>query len=790
MESGCTLQFVDAVDQALLQAGRRMATRSASRAAAATSLAAAGASVATDEDGGVNGDRPHAVQPHTPLVPAGLGPRVTPHLASNAEPLGWIPTHDGDVFRLGQKNPDHEKWVQAKADDMANYRAMGAIRTVARCDLPSDALEVQLTCANVYKFKQLPDGNVEHIAKSRHCARGDKMEKGTFFWEVSSHSPTPSTIRTLLALLASENLTAAKFDAKAAHLQGTRDADAPPIFFKLPKADVDYGVMGRDGRPVVALAVGNVFGHPAANLWFENLVSQALRDMNGRRSSVDQCLFHLPVAVSSDANGNKCAVSKPAPAPDGGANLAIQDSGGHSEHPQARGPEDAVAPPPPGTVHARHSNRTQIDAAPAHPRTDRANAHRRHEADLPDLEPLRPNDAPRPRANARRPHEADLPDLEPLRPNDAPRPRELTTVHVMVQADDFMAVGDDVAVDHVIDGLREVLQGAREGCYNDNGVMSFTMSGLCITHARSGFGAGTPGQNGGWVHCSAQRHIEDLCKAYNMSESKPSAVPYPSSYKFTRGPDDVKCDSELAVEASALVGGLLFIMILCRADIVAQVSALQAKVSDGFNPQDTALGKRTLRYLGGSKSMGITYVEHTAVHMCNKLICCADSAHNPMSPESVRTGGMTMMNGSIVDYKTVKTDDSADSPGAAETTGIHVTTRRALALRDLTDEFGISQLGPTAIFSDSQTSIAQVERGAKNSRHIMARTSLIKGAVDRAEVVIKKVATEENPADLLTKVVFKGKTHSYLTWRAGYRRLEDLMACARTGAPQGLNGSG
>jgi len=206
---------------------------------------------------------------------------------------------------------------------------------------------------------------------------------------------------------------------------------------------------------------------------------------------------------------------------------------------------------------------------------------------------------------------------------------------------------------------------------------------------------------------------------------------------------------------------------LCRFDITGQLAALQAKVSDGLNPDDTGLGKSTLRYLKESQRVGPLYRENTGIHMRNKLIACADSAHNPTNPAVARAGGLILLNGAPIDAKSNRTDDSADSPGATETTGLHIFSRRVGAHRERAEEMGIPQVGPTPIFDDSTTTIHQVAKGSKMSSHILARIALVKGAVDRGEIVIKGIPGTENPADLLTKVCFKSGVFQYLLKRMG-----------------------
>ena len=601
----------------------------------------------------VEAGRPPPVPPHTPIPPAQLGPRTRAHVdhtSTDPTPMaGWAPRHNNDTHRLGVLNPDLDAWDKADRDDLKNYRKFGALQSISKSDLPAGALKAEMMCTRVYKDKMDTSGVVHVVPKSRHCIRGDKLQANKHYYEVSSHSPTMTSIRLVVSLAASANLFLGKYDVTAAHLQGERPPDSPPVWIDLPKADADFGVVDRAGEPLVGILTGNVFGMNDANLVFEHLLHNKLREMKGRRSSFDSCLWDVP------AENN-------------------------------------------------------------------------------------------------------------------------TLVHFIHQADDFLAAGDtEDTVAWLFGHLGKVLEGAREGCYNEEGVIQFPMNGMMITQARSGFGEGTPGHNGGWAHINAQSHIKNLTTAFGFGDARGAEKPFPSGYKFKKEPDEVKCNSQLATEAHALVGGLLWVMVLCRFDITGQLAALQAKVSDGFNPDDVALGKRTLRYLQESQWVGPLYRENMGAHMRNKLIACADSAHNPTHPAVARAGGLILLNGAPIDAKSNRTDDSADSPGATETTGLHIVARRVLALRERAEEMGISQIGPTPIFDDSTTTISQVTKGAKMSRHILARIALIKGAVDRGEIAIKGIPGTENPADLLTKVCFKGDLYPHLTKRMGYVDLRDVL---------------
>ena len=133
------------------------------------------------------------------------------------------------------------------------------------------------------------------------------------------------------------------------------------------------------------------------------------------------------------------------------------------------------------------------------------------------------------------------------------------------------------------------------------------------------------------------------------------------------------------------------------------------------------------------------------------------------------------MNGSPVDWVTVKTAKDLDSPSATEITGLYVVARKLLGLRYMARELGISQPGPTPLFCDSQTNLAQIETGVKKARHLLARYSLVSNAVDAADVVLMPIPGAENPADITSKVVFKSGVHQELKRRLGMCALSEML---------------
>jgi len=78
--------------------------------------------------------------------------------------------------------------------------------------------------------------------------------------------------------------------------------------------------------------------------------------------------------------------------------------------------------------------------------------------------------------------------------------------------------------------------------------------------------------------------------------------------------------------------------------------------------------------------------------------------------------------------------------------------KEATWLRGLVSELGVPQ-STTVVYSDSQSAIHLTKNDAYHpkTKHISVKYHYVRGTVAAGEIVMKKVHTSENPADMLTK---------------------------------------
>ena len=109
-------------------------------------------------------------------------------------------------------------------------------------------------------------------------------------------------------------------------------------------------------------------------------------------------------------------------------------------------------------------------------------------------------------------------------------------------------------------------------------------------------------------------------------------------------------------------------------------------------------------------------------------------------------------------WKSTLQSTIALSTSEAEYTALTEAVNEAIWLRGLLDELGVGQK-QISIYSDSQSAICL----AKNlvfhfrTKHIDVHYHLVQDIISEVLILLQKIRTIENPADMLTKVVTKIK---------------------------------
>lgn len=188
-----------------------------------------------------------------------------------------------------------------------------------------------------------------------------------------------------------------------------------------------------------------------------------------------------------------------------------------------------------------------------------------------------------------------------------------------------------------------------------------------------------------------------------------------------------------------------------RIDIVQSVSMLSRFMS---NPTKThfAAAKRVLRYLKGMKNVGLKYTKEEN----NNLVGYVDSDWaGSLDDRRSTTGYLFCLGTKPISWSSKKQGTVALSSAEAEYIAANEAIREAVWLRRLLLELQQKVAHPTTVFCDNQSAIAMTKNPVfhARSKHIELRHHFIREMVLKKEITMEFIHTQNQPADVLTKVV-------------------------------------
>ncbi|KAK8662652.1 hypothetical protein V6N13_024543 [Hibiscus sabdariffa] len=139
-------------------------------------------------------------------------------------------------------------------------------------------------------------------------------------------------------------------------------------------------------------------------------------------------------------------------------------------------------------------------------------------------------------------------------------------------------------------------------------------------------------------------------------------------------------------------------------------------------------------------------------------------------------GFVFCLNGGVVSWKSSKQDTVADSTIEAEYIAASEAAKEAVWIKKFVTELGVvpSISDAMELYCDNNGAIAQAKepRSHQRSKHILRHFHLIREIIDRGDVEICKVHTDDNIVDPLTKPLTQQK-HDHHTESLGIRYVSD-----------------
>ena len=262
------------------------------------------------------------------------------------------------------------------------------------------------------------------------------------------------------------------------------------------------------------------------------------------------------------------------------------------------------------------------------------------------------------------------------------------------------------------------------------------------------------------ISISQQLYIEDLADQYGLVDAKPKHTPFPANFKYD-SVDFTKSNPEEWFPFRNLIGALFWLARKSRPDIFWYVVFL----SQFLHCHDAVkwyLAKHVLKYLITTKHFVLKFTKASDGNLKLHAYCDSDWASNVLDRKSY-SGYAVFMSGNLIAWGSTKQQSVTLSSAEAEYCAMSEVGKMVMHLIYLLDEF-LNVEKPITIFCDNQGAIYISKKATNNkrSKHIDIRHHYIRDLIQKKILHVEYIATADNLADQLTKVVHKDTLRKFV----------------------------
>lgn len=255
-------------------------------------------------------------------------------------------------------------------------------------------------------------------------------------------------------------------------------------------------------------------------------------------------------------------------------------------------------------------------------------------------------------------------------------------------------------------------------------------------------------QREGYIELKQTAYARNFLEKPGMEGCNPTKYPMEPKLQLDK---DEKGKLVNPTELKSMVGGLRY-LVHTRPDIAFVVRIVSRFME---KPMVTHLNavKRILRYVKGTIHHGLVYSRSNGN---NRLTVFSDRDLAGQTDDRKSTGGMAFyLNESLITWVSQKQRCVALSSCEAEFMAATAAACQGIWLRNLLGHITDVCPGPVVLYIDNKSAIDLAKNPVFHgrSKHIDIRYHFIRECVERGEVVIKHICSEEQRADILTKAL-------------------------------------
>ncbi|KAK0588475.1 hypothetical protein LWI29_001474 [Acer saccharum] len=249
-----------------------------------------------------------------------------------------------------------------------------------------------------------------------------------------------------------------------------------------------------------------------------------------------------------------------------------------------------------------------------------------------------------------------------------------------------------------------------------------------------------------------------LVDKFAMKNCKPVNVPLSPSFILSAALSPRSIEENRFMESipySSVVGSVMYSMISTRSDLAQAISVLSRYMANPGKGHWNAM-KWLLRYISSTTSVGLIYdCSNSVIDLVGYVD--SDYAGDRDKRRSTSSYFFTIA-GCCVSWKSQLQFVVALSTTKAEYIAVTEAIKEAIWLQGLLGEINLFG-GKAVIYTDSQSALYLVKNPVFHERtnHIEVKYHFIRDQVSNGIVQVKKVSTDDNPADMGTKIVSYSK---------------------------------
>ncbi|KAH9801407.1 hypothetical protein KPL71_001014 [Citrus sinensis] len=343
--------------------------------------------------------------------------------------------------------------------------------------------------------------------------------------------------------------------------------------------------------------------------------------------------------------------------------------------------------------------------------------------------------------------------------------QEKSVAFLILYVDDILLIGNDIGV---LTTIKSWL--AKQFDMKDLGEASYIL-GIKLLRDRKNK----------TLALSQAVYIDKILARFSMENSKTGLLPFRHGITFSKD-QSPKTSEEIErmrrVPYAEAVGSLMYAMLCTRPDICFAVGMV-SRYQSNPGPEHWTAVKHIMKYLKRTKN-------YMLVYSGDELIPVGYTDSDFMSDKDSRksTSGYVFTLGSgAISWRSVKQSCIADSTTEAEYVAASEAAKEAVWLRKFLQDLEVvpAVTAPLKLFCDNSGAVAQSKepRNHKKQKHIERKYHLIRDIVQRGDVEVTQIASQQNLADPFTKAIPGKPFNLHLESMGMLRDLASVVATDR-----------